>query len=66
MSGSQNKQPGPGTKPIIRNPGDEASPGASQTAENICRACKGTGQTDGKTCPECGGTGKVIENLGDA
>jgi DnaJ-class molecular chaperone len=66
MSGSQEKQPAPSTGPGARNPGDEASPGESQTGENICRACKGTGQIDGKPCPECGGTGKVIENLGDA
>jgi DnaJ-class molecular chaperone len=49
-----------------RQEGGEASPGAPQTAENICRACGGTGRVDGKPCPECGGTGKVIETVGDA
>jgi DnaJ-class molecular chaperone len=66
MSGNQEKQPGAGTESGARNPGDEASPGASQTGENVCRACKGTGQIDGKPCPECGSTGKVVENIGDA
>jgi DnaJ-class molecular chaperone len=66
MSSNQEKQSGPSNEPGARNPGDEASPGASQTAENICRACKGTGRIDGKPCPECGSTGKVVESLGDA
>jgi len=66
MSSSQGKQLGPSTGSGVRNPGDEASPGASQTAENICRACKGTGQIDGNPCVECGSTGKVVESPGDA
>jgi hypothetical protein len=49
-----------------RNPGDEASPTAPQTAENICRACGGTGRVDRKPCPDCGGTGRVTETVGDA
>jgi DnaJ-class molecular chaperone len=65
-SGSQEEQRVPGTGSGDRNPGDEASPGESQTGENICRACKGAGQIDGKPCSECGGTGKVIENIGEA
>jgi len=66
MIGNQEKQPDPSTESGARNPGDEASPGESQTGENICRACKGTGQINGKPCPECGSTGKVVENIGDA
>lgn len=66
MSGGDARErsvPAEGTR---RNPGDEASPEAAQTAENICRACGGSGSVDGKTCPDCGGTGKVTETVGDA
>ena len=49
-----------------RNPGDEASPGAPQTAENICRTCHGTGRVGDKPCPDCGGSGRIIETVGDA
>jgi len=49
-----------------RNPGDEASPGEPQTAENTCRTCGGTGRVQGEPCPDCGGSGKVVETVGDA
>ena len=66
MGSSPDKQPVSGTGVASKNPGDEASPGATQTAENICRTCSGTGRVDDKSCPTCGGTGKVIETVGDA
>lgn len=47
-------------------PGDEAPPEAAQTAENVCRACRGTGLAQDGPCPECGGTGTVTETVGDA
>ena len=59
MSGPAGGQPG-------RTPGDEASPEAPQTAENVCRRCGGTGRVDGEPCPECGGDGLVVETVGDA
>ena len=59
MTGPAGGQPG-------RTPGDEASPGAPQTAENVCRGCGGTGLVDGEPCPECGGDGLVVETVGDA
>ncbi|HEX6014734.1 MAG TPA: hypothetical protein VFY87_23670 [Geminicoccaceae bacterium] len=48
------------------HPGDEASPDAPQTGENVCRTCGGTGRVGDKPCPDCGATGKVIETVGDA
>jgi DnaJ-class molecular chaperone len=48
------------------NPGDQAPPGAEQTAENTCPDCNGTGRLDDGACPTCGGTGTVIEIVGDA
>jgi DnaJ-class molecular chaperone len=66
MDNSPDKQPVSSTGVANKNPEGEASPGASQTAENICRTCKGTGRFDDKACPTCGGTGKVIETVGDA
>lgn len=56
----------PRARAASQNPGDEAPPGAPQTAENICRACGGTGRLEGKPCPDCGGTGRVVETVGDA
>jgi DnaJ-class molecular chaperone len=61
--GRERRVSGDGTRP---NPGDEASPEASQTAENICRACGGSGRVGGEPCPDCGGTGTVTETVGDA
>jgi DnaJ-class molecular chaperone len=66
MSSSPDKQTVPGPEATGRNPGDSASPGEPQTAENICRTCSGTGRVDGKSCPDCSGTGKVVEIVGDA
>ncbi|HEY8605850.1 MAG TPA: hypothetical protein VIM12_01890 [Noviherbaspirillum sp.] len=53
--------------PAARNPGDEATPGTEQTAENTCPVCAGSGR-DAKqaACPNCGGTGVVIVTVGDA
>ncbi|MFT8243124.1 hypothetical protein [Roseomonas sp. BN140053] len=48
------------------SPGDEAEPGAPQTAENSCRDCGGTGRLDGENCPTCEGTGLVTVTVGDA
>jgi len=66
MSSSQDKQQVPSAGSSGRNPGDEASPGASQTAENICRTCRGTGRVEDEPCPDCGGSGVVVETVGDA
>jgi DnaJ-class molecular chaperone len=66
MSSSQDKQPVPNAGSNGGNPGNEASPGASQTAENICRTCHGTGRVENKPCPDCGGSGMVVETVGDA
>ena len=66
MSKDREGQPVPGGVDGRGIPGDEASPGAPQTAENICRACHGTGRVEGRPCPECGGSGKVVETVGDA
>ncbi len=66
MSGNPREQAVPRAACPPAHAGDGASPAASQTAENICRACSGTGRTDGEACPECGGTGKVTETVGDA
>lgn len=49
-----------------RRPGDEDSPDAPQTAENICPQCGGSGRVDAAECPECLGTGKVTAIVGDA
>ena len=45
-------------------PGDEATPGAPGTGENVCRACRGTGTIEAQTCAECGGTGIVTSGIG--
>jgi hypothetical protein len=45
-------------------PGDEATPGAPGTGENLCRHCAGTGKIGGEACPDCKGTGKVITGIG--
>lgn len=66
MSGNRDSQSVAGGANERRNPGDEASPGAPQTAENICRTCHGTGRADDKPRPDCGGSGKIIETVGDA
>jgi DnaJ-class molecular chaperone len=66
MSRDHDSQPAAAHASDQRNPGDEASPGAPQTAENICRACHGTGRVGDKPCPDCGGSGKIIETVGDA
>ena len=51
----------------MRNPGDEARPGATQTGEVICPDCSGSGRIQGADeCPNCGGTGKVVQIIGDA
>ena len=47
-------------------PGDEASPGAPGTGENLCRDCAGTGKLDDEACPACKGTGKVTTGIGGA
>ena len=58
---------GPGSPATtIRNPGDEAAPGAPQTGETICPECHGTGRVQGGDCPHCGGTGQVVQIVGDA
>lgn len=49
-----------------RKPGDEVPPGTPQSAENVCRRCKGTGKTNGAPCPDCRGSGKVTVLVGDA
>ena len=50
----------------VRNPGDEAAPGAPQTGEAICPECGGTGRAGEGACPHCGGTGQVVQIVGDA
>ena len=50
----------------IRNPGDEAAPGAPQTGEVACPECHGSGRVQGGACPNCGGTGQVTQIVGDA
>lgn len=45
-------------------PGDEATPGAPGTGENVCRACEGRGTVEAGTCPECQGTGIVTSGIG--
>lgn len=50
----------------IRNPGDEAAPGAPQTGETTCPECGGTGRVQSGECPSCGGTGQVVQIVGDA
>ena len=50
----------------IRNPGDQATPGAPQTGEVTCPRCHGTGRIEGGNCPDCGGTGQVVQFVGDA
>ncbi len=51
----------------IRNPGDEANPGARQAGEVTCPECQGTGRVQGGAeCPNCGGTGRVVRIVGDA
>lgn len=55
------------TEAAQRNPGDEAAPGAFQTAENTCPECNGSGKmADQAMCPNCGGTGMVVVTVGDA
>ena len=56
----------PGSSDPLQHPGDEAPPGAPQTAENICPQCQGSGKTDGAACENCGGTGRVVVTVGDA
>jgi DnaJ-class molecular chaperone len=50
----------------VRNPGDEAAPGAPQTGEGVCPECGGSGRIQGGECPNCGGTGRVVQIVGDA
>ena len=66
MSGTDNARPDPVPGSAVENPGNEASPRAPQTAENICRTCGGTGRVAGEPCPDCGGSGRVVETVGDA
>lgn len=50
-----------------RNPGDEVTTQATQTAENTCPECQGSGKkADQSLCQNCGGTGIVIVTVGDA
>ncbi|MBK4737696.1 hypothetical protein [Noviherbaspirillum pedocola] len=49
-----------------RNPGDEATPGAPQTGEDVCPVCGGSGKTDQGTCANCGGSGRIVKIVGDA
>ena len=50
--------------------GDEAEPGAPQTASLPCPLCNGKGTVDNNgvtvACPECGGRGEVVVTVGDA
>jgi DnaJ-class molecular chaperone len=55
----------PGTADV-RNPGDQAAPGAPQTGETTCPECGGSGRAGGGDCPNCGGTGQVVQIVGDA
>jgi DnaJ-class molecular chaperone len=58
---------GPGSpETTIRNPGDEAAPGTSQTGETTCPECGGSGRAGSGDCPNCGGTGRVVQIVGDA
>ena len=50
----------------VRNPGDQAAPGAPQTGEVTCPQCHGTGRAQNGACPNCGGTGQVVQIVGDA
>jgi DnaJ-class molecular chaperone len=64
---SDNGGSGPAPKgAAVRNPGDEAAPGAPQTGETTCPECHGTGRTQGEECRNCGGTGRVVRIVGDA
>jgi DnaJ-class molecular chaperone len=55
------------TEAAQRHPGDEAAPGAPQTAENTCPECQGSGRKAAQAvCANCGGTGVVIVTVGDA
>jgi DnaJ-class molecular chaperone len=46
-------------------PGDQASPEAEGTGENLCPDCQGRGRSEsGQPCPTCGGTGRVVEGIG--
>lgn len=45
-------------------PGDEATPGAPGTGENLCRHCQGTGLLNAQPCPECRGTGTITSGIG--
>jgi len=46
-------------------PGDEATPGAPGTGEDLCEVCGGTGvRKDGSECPTCEGTGRLIHGIG--
>ncbi|MBO1073306.1 hypothetical protein [Roseomonas marmotae] len=47
-------------------PDDETPPGATQTAQHLCRQCGGTGKVENETCPACGGRGTETVTLGDA
>lgn len=49
-----------------RRAGDEARPGAPQTAEGLCPRCGGSAAAEGAACAECGGTGRVTVTVGDA
>lgn len=45
-------------------PGDEATPGTTNTGETLCPDCSGSGQVDGQACATCKGTGRVTEGIG--
>jgi len=45
-------------------PGDEVTPEADSSGENVCPVCTGSGRVDGQTCERCGGTGRVEEAVG--
>lgn len=50
----------------IKKPGDEAEPGAPQSAENLCPSCSGSGRRGEAECPDCRGTGTITALVGDA
>lgn len=46
-------------------PGDQATPGAAGTGEDVCPQCQGSGTLgSGKVCPTCDGTGRITEGIG--
>ena len=62
---ADSREPTPAGGPE-RNPGDEATPGASQTGDQICPSCGGSGRREDRACTGCGGSGRVTVIVGDA